>query len=703
MYIRLLSFIFCCLAFINVSLAQKSTGKTEIESYTAAKQVNDTYKIDRYEYSTGELIGNIFSSKGTSLEGKKINSYSISADGKKILLETEHTPIYRRSYTAVCYVYDCSTGSVTPIASSQAVMCPTFSPDGTRVAYSMANDLYIQDIASCQITRLTNDGRHGNIINGTADWVYEEEFSIVKMYDWSPTGRYVGYVRSDESRVMLYDMPMYYQGTYPSLYTFKYPKAGYENSTVSIHIYDTHTGGTSTVDMGSEKDYYIPRISWLPYGEKMIFTHMNRLQNHMDVYTVEPSTMEKKILWSDYDSAYINLNDYTHYLEDGSVAFVSERDGHAHLYIQDARGKIRQVTQGEWDITALYGLSIDKKKAYVQTTLSGSENRDIAVVDIRTGKVSTLSTQIGTNDASFSAACRYYTLSFSSSTNMGVRSLHRAADGSLIRTISDLTQNSIESIKNGHLVKEISMMDVSDSLSLKTWRILPPDFDSTRRYPVLMYVYGGPGSQLVLNRWAVSMENWLEDLAKKGYIIYCVDGRGTGGRGARFEKQIYRRMGELELIDQVAAARKIGELPYVDKSRIGIFGWSFGGYMASLAATRHSDVFCAAIAVAPVTSWRMYDTVYTERFLATPQENPLGYDQNSPLTYASDMKCRFLLVHGTADDNVHYQNAARFSSLLVEAGIPFEQMIYTDKNHSILGKARQHLYDKMTLFLVNNL
>ncbi|MBR4401965.1 MAG: S9 family peptidase [Flavobacteriales bacterium] len=703
MYIRLLSFIFCCLAAINVSLAQKSTVKTEIESYTAARETDGIYKIDRYEYSTGELIGSIFSSKGTSLEGKKINAYSISADGQKILLETEHTPIYRRSYTAVCYVYDSKKDSVTPLACSQAVMCPTFSPDGTRVAYSMANDLYIQDIATSQITRLTSDGSHGSIINGTADWVYEEEFSIVKMYDWSPSGRYIGYVRSDESRVMLYDMPMYYQGTYPSLYTFKYPKAGYENSTVSIHIYDTHTGGTSTVDMGSEKDYYIPRISWLPHSEKMIFTHMNRLQNHMDIYTVDPSTMEKKILWSDYDSAYINLNDYTHYLDDGSVAFVSERDGHAHLYIQDAKGKIRQVTQGEWDITTLYGLSSDKKKAYVQTTRSGSENRDIAAVDIRTGKVSTLSTQTGTNDASFSAACRYYTLSFSSSTNMGVRSLHRAADGSLIRTISDLTQMSIESIKNGHLVKEISMMEISDSLSLKTWRILPPDFDSTRRYPVLMYVYGGPGSQLVLNRWAVSMENWMESLAKKGYIIYCVDGRGTGGRGARFEKQIYRRMGELELIDQVAAARKIGELPYVDKNRIGIFGWSFGGYMASLAATRHSDVFCAAIAVAPVTSWRMYDTVYTERFLATPQENPLGYDQNSPLTYASDMKCRFLLVHGTADDNVHYQNSARFSSLLVEAGIPFEQMIYTDKNHSILGKARQHLYDKMTLFLVNNL
>ena len=704
MYIRLLSFILCCLAATDVSLAQKNTEKREIESYTAAKTVDGSYNIDRYEYSTGELIGNIFSSKGTILEDKKIDAYTISSDGNKILLETEHTPIYRRSYTAVCYVYDSKKDSVTPLACSQAVMCPTFSPDGTRVAYSLSNDLYIQDLSTLKITRLTSDGRHGSIINGTADWVYEEEFSIVKMYDWSPSGRYIGYVRSDESRVMLYDMPMYYQGTYPSLYTFKYPKAGYENSTVSVHIYDTNSGNTSTVDMGSEKDYYIPRISWLPHSEKMIFTHMNRLQNHMDIYTVEPSTMEKKILWSDYDSAYINLNDYTHYLDDGSVAFVSERDGHAHLYIQDAKGKIRQVTQGKWDITTLYGLSSDKKKAYVQTTRSGSENRDIAAVDIRTGKVSTLSTQTGTNDASFSATCRYYTLSFSSTTNMGTRSLHRATDGSLIRTISDLSGRSRETVEGGLMGKEIAMMEVSDSLSLKMWRILPPDFDSTRRYPVLMYVYGGPGSQLVLNRWSVSMENWLTRVAREGYIIYCVDGRGTGGRGAAFEKQIYRRMGELELIDQVAAARKIGELPYVDKNRIGIFGWSFGGYMASLCATRHSDVFCAAIAVAPVTSWRMYDTVYTERFLSTPQENPQGYDQNSPLTYASDMKCRFLLVHGTADDNVHYQNSARFSSLLVEAGVPFEQMIYTDKNHSIRGgNTTAHLHNVLTSFIIRNL
>lgn len=704
MYIRLFGFIFCTLAFLNVSYAQKAAQKSEIESYTSARDSSGVYKINRYEYSTGKHIECIFSSQNTSLEGKKINSYSLSKDGKKIILETEHTPIYRRSYTAVCYVYDSTSGSVTPIASLKPIMCPSFSPDGSQVAYSLSNDLYIQDLSTLKITRLTSDGRHGHIINGTADWVYEEEFSIVKMYDWSPSGRYVGYVRSDESRVMLYDMPMYGQGTYPTLYTFKYPKAGYENSTVSIHIYDTHTGGTYTVDMGDEKDYYIPRLSWLPYTDKMIFTHMNRLQNHMDIYTVEPSTMEKKILWSDYDSAYINLNDYTHYLDDGSIAFVSERDGHAHLYIQDSKGKIKQITHGEWDITALYGLGSDKKKAYIQATLSGSENRDIAVIDIRNGKVSTLSTRIGTNDASFSATCRFYTLSYSSTTNMGVRSLHRASDGSLIRTISDLSDNSHKAIKEGHLVKEISMMEISDSLSLKMWRILPPNFDSTRRYPVLMYVYGGPGSQLVLNRWAVSMENWLTRVAKEGYIIYCVDGRGTGGRGAAFEKQIYRRMGELELIDQVAAARKIGELPYVDKSRIGIFGWSFGGYMASLCATRHSDVFCAAIAVAPVTSWRMYDTVYTERFLSTPQENPLGYDQNSPLTYASDMKCRFLLVHGTADDNVHYQNSARFSSLLVEAGVDFEQMIYTDKNHSIRGgNTTAHLHNLLTSFIIRNL
>lgn len=671
--------------------------------YTLLERDGDTTRINRYDYATGEKTATLFSSEGLApLAGKRISSYQLSPDESRILIGTDAQSIFRRSYTARYYVYDTADRSLTAVTDGR-IQQALFSPDATKVAYSQDNNLYYKDLASGQIVRVTSDGKAGSIINGTSDWVYEEEFAIVRLFDWSPSGKYLAYVRFDESEVPVYGMDIYNR-LYPNRDTFKYPKAGARNSEVSLWIYSLDEKSARQVDVPHQDEFYIPRIRWTTGADRLAFYVMPRLQNRLDVYGISVPGWKTELIYKDKDDAYINLNDATAFLKDGSVAFVSERDGYAHLYLKDPKGKTRQITRGHWQITAFYGIDEKTGTAYFQSTSQGPENRDICAVSLRNGKIRRLSSATGTNSAAFSKGFAYYINTFNSATTPALYTLNDPRDGKVVKILqdNDALKARVDSL---HIPgKEFSTLTTEDGQQLQMWTMRPVDFDSTKTYPLLMYVYGGPGSQQVLNTWYTSQDFWFAYLTQKGYIVACVDGRGTGGRGAAFEKTIYKRMGELELHDQKKAAEALGRLPYIDKECIGIFGWSFGGYMASLAATRGGDTWRAAVAVAPVTSWRFYDSIYTERYLSTPQENLEGYDKNSPLIYAEDLSSRFLLIHGTADDNVHLQNTMEFSALLIAANRPFEQMVYPDKNHSIYGGlTRLHLFTKITDFLLQNL
>lgn len=677
--------------------------------YTLLERENGNYSVNEYRYSDGVKTGTLFSSRGIpGLDGRRIYGYEISPSGDKILLETEHEPVFRRSFLARYYVFDRDKGT-SEILDTSKVQQPAFSPDGTKVAYSKDNDIYYKDLASGNIVRVTRDGRHGHVINGTADWVYEEEFAVVRMFGWSPSGGHIAYVRFDESAVPVYGMDIYGESLYPVRQTFKYPKAGENNSCVSLHIYHLADSSATEIGMDSRGDFYIPRIKWVPGADRLAYFVMNRAQNHLEVFSTDPNGDNTELLFEDTDKAYINLDDNTVFLNDGSVVFVSERDGRAHLYIRDKKGSVTQLTRGQWQVTDFYGIDEKKGLAYIQSTIHGPENRTVSCVDIRKksarrGSVYHLSAEKGTNSAVFSKGFKYYINTLKSTDTPPLYTLNDPRDGHVIKTLRENTSLAALADSLALPRKEFSTLKMDGGYDLKMWTMKPADFDPAKKYPVLMYVYGGPGSQQVLNSWYNSMDLWFAYLTTKGYIVTCVDNRGTGGRGAGFEKQIYRRMGQLETEDQIEAARKISTLPYVDPSRIGIFGWSFGGYMSSLCATRGGGIFRAAIAVAPVTSWRFYDSIYTERYLSTPQDNSAGYDDNSPLTYAGDLSGRFLLVHGTADDNVHYQNAMRFSSLLVSHNRPFRQMTYADKNHSINGGMTSlHLFTMMTDFILENL
>ena len=678
------------------------------QHYTLLERPGGRTQIVLYNYRDGQSVDTLFSDRGyPELEGKSIFTYILSPDERKILLGTDRRDVFRRSYTALYFLYDTASGTLEPV-SDQRIQQPTFSPDGSKIAYAKDNDLYYKDLSDGFTRRVTHDGHPGRIINGTADWVYEEEFAIVRLFDWSPSSDRLAYVRFDETEVPLYGMDLYGNSLYPQRQTFKYPKAGERNSLVSLWIYDLPSDTTQQVEVPHTGEFYLPRLRWIaPQGkapEQLVFSVMPRLQNSLHVYRCSPEGTDLETVYQDHSDTYLNLDDSAVFLEDGSVIFVSERDGYAHLYRKDRKGHLQALTQGPWQVTAFYGVDPKTSTAYFQSTSQGPENRDICAVNLRNGRIRRLSSGIGTHSASFSQGFAYYIDAFSNTTTPPLFTLNDPRDGSVIKVLEDNADLKAR-IDSLHLPeKRFGYLETEDSLRLALWTMLPADFDSTRSYPLLMYVYGGPGSQEVLNTWFTSQDLWFAYLTQKGYAIACVDGRGTGGRGADFEKTIYKRMGEVELHDQIKAAQALARLPYIDKARIGIFGWSFGGYMACLAATRGGDIWRAAVAVAPVTSWRFYDTIYTERYLSTPQENPQGYDLNSPLTYADDLSSRLLLVHGTADDNVHFQNSMQFSGLLVSAGKPFEQMVYADKNHSIYGGAtRLHLFSKITNFLLTNL
>jgi dipeptidyl-peptidase-4 len=673
-------------------------------------RVNKIQTIDLYEYETLEKTATLLSTE--DLEGiSYMSSYTFSADESKVLLATDLTPIYRRSTLGSYFVYDFNDKSLIKIADV-GIQEPSLSPDGSKVAYGYENNIYLFDLKTKQTKQLTFDGEKNRIINGITDWVYEEEFGFVRAFEWSPEGTHIAFLRFDETEVPEYSMPIYGEDLYPTLQTFKYPKAGENNAVVSLHLMELEGAKTATIPVDA---YYIPRIKWKNNPDELAFQTFNRHQNELVLYEYNKRSGALSVLHTERDAAYVDVNDNLTFLVDDSFIWSSEKDGYNHLYLHDKSGKEkRQLTSGDWEVTSYYGYDEKRKKIFFQSTAMGSINRDVYSVGINGKNLRRLTAQDGVNRASFSADFTYFINAHSNAVTPPSYTLNttvpkkrvrdaNAGQSLMLKTIVDNTAllNTLEDYNISP--KEFSTLAVNGN-DLNMWMIKPADFDPSKKYPLLMFQYSGPGSQSVSNTWMSANDYWYQLLQSKGYIIACVDGRGTGFKGRDFKKSTYLQLVRYESDDQIAAAEQLSALPYIDENRTGIWGWSFGGDMAMHSILKGNEVFETAISVAPVTSWRFYDTIYTERFMRTPQENPEGYDLNSPLNYADQLKGKLLLVHGSADDNVHFQNTMRMVEALVQANKQFDWAVYPDKNHGIYGgKTREQLYTKMTQFILNNL
>ena len=668
------------------------------EFYTQIKNGEEGQDIIKYSFKNGKRVVRLF--KSSDFKIKRINSYSLSNDDRLMLLATETESIYRYSKKAIYYVFNIQNNKIKKLSDNK-VRYPTFSPDGTKVAFVFENNLYIKDITNGKENQITFDGKKNNIINGASDWVYEEEFKLVRGFEWSGDSRTIAFYKFDESHVKEFSMDKFNGNLYPTQEVFKYPKAGEANSTVSVYLYNIDDDEKKLIY--TEEDYeYIPRIKWSNDPNILTMIGLNRHQNKLDFIVVDSKDGSNRVLFTEEDKYYIDINDNLTFLPNNFFIWTSEKKGYNHIYLKGLDGSEEQITSGSWEVTSFYGLDSDKMKIFFSSTEDGSINRSIYCLDLESGKRKKLSTQIGTNSAKFSNGLKYYINTYSNANTPPIFTLHKA-DGSLIKTIEDNTefQNKLEEYN----ISEKEFITIyTDNADLNAWIIKPPNFDDNKKYPLFMFLYGGPGSQKVLNRYEGNNFYWYQMLAQKGYVIACVDNRGTGGKGAEFKKMTYKELGKYETIDQIDAAKYFGSLNYIDEKRIGIQGWSYGGYMSSLAITKGADVFNLAVAVAPVTNWRYYDNIYTERYMQTPQENPSGYDENSPINHVEKLKGKYLLIHGTADDNVHVQNTYEMSSALVRANKQFDLFVYPDKNHGIYGKnTRYHLYKKITNFILDNL
>jgi len=660
---------------------------------------NGTTSIDIYDYKTLEKVKTLVSSSEIA-EIQGFFNYTFSDDESKVILTTKEVPVFRRSRLGVYYVYDIATKALTKV-SEDLVQEPTLSPDATKIAYGFENNLYVKDLNSGVVNQITTDGVKNKIINGITDWVYEEEFSFVRAFDWNAGSNQIAFIRFDETDVPEFSMDVFGSGLYQTQQVFKYPKAGEANSKVSLYLYDLNSETVSEIKVSKAyTDFYIPRIQWTKDADVLSAQYMNRHQNELDLWMINTKSNTSNLVLAETDKAYIDVTFNLTFLEDNSFIWTSEKDGYNHIYHYSKKGDlINQVTNGDWEVTRYYGFNEKENTIYYQSVENGSINRDVYSIKLNGKNKKRLTKADGTNSASFSADFTYFINTHSSATTPPEYTLHNSKSGDLVKGIKDndrLAQNVSDYVTSK---KEFSTISINGN-ELNMWMIKPADFDETKEYPLFMYQYSGPGSQQVANRWNGANDYWYQMLAQQGYIVVCIDGRGTGFKGAEFKKVTQNELGKYEVEDQIAAAKKLGELPYIDESRIGIWGWSYGGFMSSNALFKGNDVFKMAIAVAPVTSWRFYDTIYTERYMTTPQENPSGYDENSPINHVDKLKGDFLLIHGSGDDNVHLQNTMRMVEALVQADKQFEWMIYPDKNHGIYGgNTRLHLYKKMTNFI----
>lgn len=660
--------------------------------------------IEKYAYSTGKKIEQIvsFSDLKFKTENEYVFDYRFNQDESKLLLATNPEFIYRRSYLANYYIYDIKTKQLASV-NKDKVRLAEFAPDGSKVAYVKANNLFMLSLSDMQETQITTNGEFNKIINGTTDWVYEEEFAITKGFFWSPDSKKIAFYSFDESKVKEYTIP-YYGSLYPVQYTYKYPKAGEANSVISVLVYDIEAQQTHNIDLGPNKDIYIPRLQWTLNNE--VFVHkLNRHQNHYELFVASCNDYKLNKIYDERNECYIEqVEDVTFLSDKKNFILKSEKNGFMNLYKVNIYTKeIEPITTGQYDVADICYIDDKSGKIYFTAAQSEAYNRELLVVD-KNKKIKKLSGKVGTYTADFSATGKYYISSFSDTDTPTIYTVNDNTGKALVVLEDNKDLKAVLS-NYGKERKEFGKFKTSSGQELNYWIIKPEKMESGKKYPLLFYVYGGPGSQEVLNSQSRASDYmWFRMLAQKGYVVACVDGRGTGMRGEKFKKCTYMELGKYETEDQIEAAKYFGSLPFIDKDRIGIFGWSYGGYMSSLCITKGADYYKAAIAVAPVTNWRYYDNVYTERFMRTPQENAEGYDTNSPINHVEKLKGNYLLIHGTADDNVHYQNSMDLITALVKANKQFEHFAYPNKDHGIYGgNTRLHLYTLMTDFILRKL
>jgi dipeptidyl-peptidase-4 len=655
--------------------------------------------VDKYSYATLEKVATIVSSENLE-DLNSFSSYSFNNDETKIILGTNFKKIFRRSFSGTFYAFDIASKNLTLIGKD--IQEPIFSPDNKKVAFAKENNIYIKDFSKNTTTQITKDGKINHIINGITDWVYEEEFGFVRAFEWSNDSKYLAFLRFDETDVPTFSMDIVGNQLYPNQQVFKYPKAGEKNADVTLHMYNVSSNTSQNITLG---DYeYIPRIKWSNNDAVLVATTLNRHQNDLKLHKVNALKSSSSLLLNETTKAYIDITDNLTFLADNSFIWTSEKDGFNHIYHYDFNGEmINQITKGNWEVTNYYGFNEKKKTIYYQSVENGSINRGVYAINLKGKNKKLLSNSDGQNSAAFSKNLNYFINTFSSSEIPPIYSLY-SAKGKMLKVIKDNTTLKEELSSYKMSPKEFSTININGN-DLNMWMIKPVDFDETKKYPMFMFQYSGPGSQQVGNKWNASNDYWHNMLAQKGIIVVCVDGRGTGLKGADFKKITQKELGKYEVEDQIAAAKKLAERTYIDKNHIGIWGWSYGGFMSTNCLLKGSDIFSTAIAVAPVTSWRFYDSVYTERYMQTPQENASGYDDNSPINYADKLEGNYLLVHGTGDDNVHVQNSFRMINALIEANKQFDMFIVPDRTHGIYkGKnMRLNLYTKMTNFIEEHL
>lgn len=686
------------------------------EHYTQIS--SDHKRIVKYSFKTGKEVEAIFDvTKARDCNFKTFDDYILSPDEKLILIQTETKPIYRHSFTAVYYIYNVKNNTLEPLSNNGPQQVPLFSPDGNQIAFVRNNNIFLVKLLfGNSESQVTKDGEYNKVLNGIPDWVYEEEFSFNRAFDFSADSKMIAYIRFDESQVPMFSFP-WYKGmapakedytTYPGKYEYKYPKAGETNSTVTVHTYDIKSHVTRQMDLPLDKDGYIPRIKFTSDPEKLAIMTLNRHQNRFDLYLANPRSATCKVAIRDEAEQYIKEQEY------GSIAFypnhivlMSERDGYNHLYLYTIAGNlVRQITKGNFEVTDFLGYDEANGTTYYASNEGSPLRTAIYKIDSK-GKKTKLSTKEGTNNALFSKNFAYFINTYSSKDTPTEITLNDSKGRELV-TLLDNKQLKSQLTHLNMPTKEFFTFKTSQGVELNGWMMKPANFDPNKKYPVIIHQYSGPGSQQVLDKWGIGsfgdggmFEAYMCD---KGYIMVCVDGRGTGGRGAAFEKCTYLFLGVKESEDQVETARYLGTLPYVDGSRIGIWGWSFGGYNTLMSMSDGSGAFKAGVAIAAPSDWRFYDTVYTERFMRTPKENGDGYNAGSAISRASKLQGKLLLIHGTADDNVHYQNAAEYSEALVQANKQFDMQVYTNRNHSIFGgNTRNHLMNRVANFFLENL
>ena len=675
-------------------------------------------QLNIYNYKTGKLEKTLFGITDLTMHPDSLpiglQNYELSANEDKMLCLTDMESIYRHSFHANYYVYDFATKTLQPLSKNGKQRLATFSPDATKVAFMRDNNLFIKDLKTGEEKQFTSDGLYNHIINGAPDWVYEEEFSFSQGFYWSPDSKKIAFMKFDESNVREFQMEEF-EGLYPDWYSFKYPKAGEDNSIVEIYVYNLENGKTVKMDTGKETDIYLPRIAWTKDANVLAIQRLNRHQNHLEILAADATTGKSRVFYDDTNEYYIDITDDWHFLEDGKrFLMTSERSGYNHIYLYNLDGTlVKQLTDGPWDVTSVYGF--DGKEVYFQAAKNTPVDRQIYAVNLK-GQMREVIGRPGTNNARFSNDFSYL-ININSTISQPNQYELYTNKGKLVRVLED-NHEFAEKLKTFNL-GEKKLLKISDpafvlpngtQVDVDAWQILPPDFDPSKKYPVLIYVYGGPGHQTVNNSWANSDYWWLQLLAQHGIISVSINNRGSGAQGEVFKKMTYLQLGKYETEDMITLAKYMAKQPYVDAERIGIYGWSYGGFMAANGITKGADVISTAVSVAPVTNWRYYDNVYTERFMRTPQENPDGYDLNSPVHNTAMIKGNYLLCHGSGDDNVHYQNAMELIKAMISNGKQFDLMIYPNKNHGIYGgyeygsgECRMHLFNKIDNFLFEHL